>query len=76
MVLCLSWVKGNKLLAKTSTLIRWRQSRDGTACFRGPCLGLLKSVMEHSSVQCLSGLNVYQSLNNTENAIKEICRAN
>lgn len=74
MVLCLSWVKGNKLLAKTSTLIRWCRRRDGTACFQGPCLGLLKSVMEHSSVHCLSGLNFCQSLNNTENAVKEICR--
>lgn len=76
MVLCLSWVKGNKLVAKTLTIIRWCRRRDGTACFQGPRLGLLKSVMEHSSVHCLSGLNFYQSLNNTANAIREIRRAN
>lgn len=77
MVLCLSWVKGNKLVAKTLTLIRWGRRRDGIACFQGPRRGLLKSVMEHSSVHCLRGLNFfYQSLNNTANAIKEIRRAN
>lgn len=69
MVLYLSWGKSNKLVAQTFTLIR----KNGTACFQGPRLGLLKSAVEHSSARYLNCLNFCQSLSKGDLQSKLTC---